>query len=238
MDGSDASAVIGRFQDGLRSIGRLGLLAAIGRSGGGLGQIADLVDSYVDTPQMEESLRRFRALPEGRRMLEERYPPLKPDIPQLAQCPPGSLGRGYARLIESLHYDPEFFRPRELHSDGHWLTQRIATTHDIHHVVSGFGTSPVGENGVLAITATQIGFPAYVVLVAASGLSRFRFHPQDSAAMARAIAHGTSIGFSAACFAAVRWEEGWDLPVQEWRQRLGIHQPADQEDYGLKLSEL
>jgi hypothetical protein len=164
MDGSDASAVIGRFQDGLRSIGRLGLLAAIGRSGGGFGQIADLVDSYVDTPQMEESLRRFRALPEGRRMLEERYPPLKPDIPQLAQCPPGSLGRGYARLIESLHYDPEFFRPRELLSDGHWLTQRIATTHDIHHVVSGFGTSPVGENGVLAITATQIGFPAYVML--------------------------------------------------------------------------
>jgi len=81
MDGSDANAVIGRFQDGLRSIGRLGLLAAIGRSGGSLGQIADLVDSYVDTPQMEESLRRFRALPEGRRMLEEHYPPLKPDIP-------------------------------------------------------------------------------------------------------------------------------------------------------------
>ena len=228
--------MIGPFQEGFRSIGRIGLLAAISRGGGGE-RIADLVDSFLDTPQMEECLRRFRALPEGRRMLEERYPPLQPDIPRLAQCPPGSLGRRYAHLIESLNYDPEFFRLRDLSSDGHWLTQRIVTTHDIHHVVSGFCTRPVGENGVLAITATQIGFPAYALLISAAGFSRFRLHREDSAAMARSIAHGTSMGFSAAPFCAMRWEEGWDLPVEEWRRRLGIQHPAEDESYGLKLAD-
>jgi ubiquinone biosynthesis protein Coq4 len=55
--------------------------------------------------------------------------------------------------------------------------------------------------------------------------------------MARAIAHGTSIGFSAAPLCTARWEEGWDLPVAEWRQRMGILQPANDETYGLKLTE-
>ena len=228
--------VIGPFQAGLLSIRRLGLLAAISR-GADFNNIADLVDSFLDTPQMEECLRRFRDLPGGRRMLEERYPPLNPDIPRLAACPPGSLGHGYAHLIQSLNYDASFFRQRELSSEGRWLTQRIATTHDIHHVVSGFGTRPEGEIGVLAITATQIGFPAYVLLNAASGFSRFRFRPQESAAMARAIAHGTSIGFSAAPLCTARWEEGWELPVTEWCRRLGIQHPANDEAYGLQLAE-
>ena len=235
MDPSQAMPLIGAFQDGLRSISRLRLLAAIGR-GADFDNISDLVDSFLDTPQMEECLRRFRDLPGGLRMLQERYPPLNPDIPRLATCPPGSLGHGYARLIQSMNYDASFFRPRDLSSDGRWLTQRIATTHDIHHVVSGFGTRPVGENGVLAITATQIGFPAYVLLVTASGFSRFRFRPQESGDMARAIAHGTSMGFHAAPFCTVRWEEGWDLPVEEWRRRLNIDQPADSEPYGLRLA--
>jgi ubiquinone biosynthesis protein COQ4 len=84
-------------------------------------------------------------------------------------------------------------------TEARWLTQRIATTHDLHHVVSGFGTSAAGENGVLAITATQIGFNALP-------------------------------------FATARWEDGWELPVAEWRQRLGVTLPADNEPYGLHPS--
>jgi ubiquinone biosynthesis protein Coq4 len=131
-------------------------------------------------------------------------------------------------------YDPEFFRPRPLRSDAHWLTQRIATTHDIHHVVSGFGTTPEGESGVLAITATQIGFPAYVMLNNAAQVSRFRFKTKSYALMGRAIAHGNSIGFSAQPLWMARWEEGWDWPVEQWRERLGITKPATSEPYGLQ----
>ena len=80
-------------------------------------------------------------------------------------------------------------------------------------------------------------FPAYVLLNAAAGFSRFRFRAQESAAMARAIAHGTSIGFSAAPPSTARWEEGWELPVKEWRRRLGIQHPANDEAYGLQLAE-
>ena len=73
-------------------------------------------------------------------------------------------------------YDPDFFRPRPVESEAQWLTQRIATTHDIHHVVAGFARG-LKEAGVPAITAMQIGFPAYVSLTNAAAISRFRLQP-------------------------------------------------------------
>ncbi|MBU6354070.1 MAG: hypothetical protein KGQ81_03835 [Cyanobacteria bacterium REEB498] len=224
---------MGRFGELLRSLNNLKLLAAIGRSGGDLGTIADLVDSFLDTPQMADCVRRFRQLPGGGALMDQRYPPLQPDIAQLSQLPQGSLGQRYAQLITSQGYDPEFFRPRPVDTEAQWLTQRVATTHDIHHVVSGFGTAPQGEVGVLAITAAQIGFPAYVLLTSASQLASFRFQLERFEGISRAIAHGHAISRQAQCLALARWEEGWDKPVAQWRQELSITDPAEHEPYGL-----
>ena len=224
---------MGRFSEVLRSLNNLKLLAAVGRSGGELGTIADLVDNFLGSPQMEDCIRRFRALPGGAELMDGRYPPLEPPIAQLQTLPAGTLGREYARLILQLGYDPEFFRPRPIESDGQWLTQRIATTHDIHHVISGFGTERAGETGVLAITAAQIGFPAYVLLTSASQLANFRLKLEEFEGISRAAAHGSAIARQAQCLAITRWEEGWEKPIQQWRQELGLVDPADHEPYGL-----
>ena len=224
---------MGRFSEVLRSLNNLKLLAAVGRSGGELGTIADLVDNFLGSPQMEDCIRRFRALPGGAELMDGRYPPLEPPIAQLQTLPAGTLGREYARLILQLGYDPEFFRPRPIESDGQWLTQRIATTHDIHHVISGFGTERAGETGVLAITAAQIGFPAYVLLTSASQLANFRLKLEEFEGISRAAAHGSAMALQAQCLAIARWEEGWEKPIQQWRQELGLVDPADHEPYGL-----
>ena len=223
-----------RFQELLRAANNLRLLAAIGRSGGELSSVADLIDSFLDSPQLAACVERFKAVPGGAAMLEERYPPLQPDIDALGQLPAGTLGRRYADLILSLGYDPEFFRPRDVGSEGRWLTQRIATTHDIHHVVAGFGTEAAGENGVLAITAAQIGFPGYVLLTSAGLLATFRFQSERFPTISNAVAHGHAIARQASCLAAAKWEEGWEKPVHQWRQELGIQDPADTEPYGLE----
>ena len=224
---------MGRFSEVLRSLNNLKLLATVGRSGGELGTIADLVDNFLGSPQIEDCIRRFRALPGGAELMDGRYPPLEPPIAQLQTLPAGTLGREYARLILKLGYDPEFFRPRPIESDGQWLTQRIATTHDIHHVISGFGTERAGETGVLAITAAQIGFPAYVLLTSASQLANFRLKLEEFEGISRAAAHGSAMARQAQCLAIARWEEGWEKPIQQWRQELGLVDPADHEPYGL-----
>jgi len=224
---------MGRFNEVLRALNNLKLLAAIGRSGGDLSSVADLVDSFIDSPQMGDCIRRFRAVPGGAELMDKRYPPLQPDLEQLSRLPEGSLGERYARLIISLGYDPEFFRPRAITTEAQWLTQRVATTHDIHHVICGFGTEPEGESGVLAVTAAQIGFPAYVLLTSAGQLASFRLQLERFEGISRAVSHGHTIARQAHCLVAARWEEGWEKPVSQWRSELGITDPADQEPYGL-----
>jgi ubiquinone biosynthesis protein Coq4 len=225
-----------RFKEIFRSIGNLRLLGEIARSGGELSTIGDLVDNFLDSPQMELCIKRFRALPGGAELMDSRYPPLDPQLESLEHLPPGSLGHSYVTMIRTLNYDADFFRPRPIESEAQWLTQRIATTHDIHHVVSGFGTSRFGEGGVLAITATQVGFPAYVLLNNAALMAGFRLDTQNFEELSAAISRGVSIGLEAAPLCVQRWEDHWDWSVQQWRQHLGLKNPVESGPYALNLS--
>jgi hypothetical protein len=103
MEPIHSEAVTGKFEDGLRSIRRLGLLVAISR-GKDFNNISDLIDSFLGTLQMEESLRRFRELPGSRQMLEERYPPPQPRHPTAGRL---STGEPWTQLCAP---DPDLER--------------------------------------------------------------------------------------------------------------------------------
>ena len=179
----------------LRSVKNLGILRELAKSGGGLDSVADLVDNFIDSEAMDVCVQRFRALPGGAELLEERYPPFQPDVDQLEQLPQGSLGHAYAGMIRKLNYDPDFFRPRDTSTDALWLTQRIAT---------------------------QIGFPAYVLLNLLASFKAVRLKPTELEAISHGIAHGNRIGLQATPLVTQKWEEGWEKPLHQWRQELGV----------------
>ena len=216
---------MGKARELLRSVRNLGILRDLAKTGGGLDSVADLVDNFIDSEAMTVCVERFRALPGGAELIEQRYPPFQPDLQALSELADDTLGHAYAGMIRRMNYDPEFFRPRDTSSEALWLTQRIATTHDIHHVIAGFNTDPAGESGVLAITATQIGFPAYVLLNLLASFKSVRFQPAELEAISCGIAHGNRIGLEAAPLVVQKWEEGWDKPLNEWRQELGVRIP-------------
>ena len=81
--------------------------------------------------------------------------------------------------------------------------------------------------------AVMASTPAYVSLTNAAAISRFRLQPDAFGEMSQAISHGISLGFNAKTLAAMRWEEGWDKPLEQWRQDLGITAPANPRPYGL-----
>lgn len=220
----------------LRSVRNLTIFVEMAQTTGGLNSVANLIDNYLDSPQMQDCIRRFKALPGGAELMAARFPPLNPDLPALSRCPPGSLGQAYAASLQALHYDADFFRPRPIETEAQWLTQRIATTHDIHHVVAGFNTGPAGESGVLAITAAQSGFPGYVAINLVASFAAFRFKLPQYEGISRSIAHGHAIAIEAAPLAVQRWEDHWDRPLSEWRRCLDLHHPADGQPYGSDAS--
>ena len=212
-----------RARELLRSVRNLSILRDLAKSQGGLDSVGDLVDNFIDSEAMEVCLQRFKALPGGAEMVEQRYPPFQPDIPALETLQEGTLGHAYAGMIRRLNYDADFFRPRDTSTEALWLTQRIASTHDLHHVIAGFNTEAAGESGVLAITATQIGFPAYVLLNILANFRAFRFQPKEQEVISQAIAFGSRIGLEASPLVLQRWEEGWDKPLSQWREELGVN---------------
>ena len=217
-----------RARELLRSVKNFSILRELAKNQGGLDSVGDLVDNFIDSEAMAVCLQRFKALPGGREMVEQRYPPFQPDIPALEELPEGTLGRAYAGMIRRLNDDADFFRPRDTSTEALWLTQRIASTHDLHHVIGGFNTQAAGESGVLAITATQIGFPAFVLLNTLAGFRAFRFQPGELEMISRGIAVGSKLGLEAKPLVLQRWEEGWEKPLQQWREELGVKSAVDE----------
>jgi ubiquinone biosynthesis protein Coq4 len=195
--------------------------------------VADLIDHLMEGQQMAACVRRFRQMPGAQSLMDRRIAPLIVDPQQFQHLPAGSLGRAYADLIQRLGLNPSFYRIRPVESEAEWLTQRIASTHDLHHLVTGFSTRRDGEHGVLAITSAQIGFPAFKVITRFGLMANLWMNPLVFARLHRAHAHGLRIAQGAHCLTAVEWESGWERPLSDWRQSLGITEPADGCSYGL-----
>ena len=69
----------------------------------------------------------------------------------LRALPAGTLGREYARFLDANGIEPLVISPavKESFRDNPYAL-RYTTTHDLHHVLTGFDTGLAGEAGVFA----------------------------------------------------------------------------------------
>ncbi len=195
--------------------------------------VFDIEDNFRDSEQMEACVNRVKAIPGAKAMLEERYMGPDMDLVALSQLPRGTLGHSYATVMNALGYDPNFYRRRVVETDGDWVTMRLRKTHDIGHLVTGFGPTG-GESGVLSIQAVQIGYPMCVLLQAASLALALKLQPENLPTITSQTARGMGMALEMQPLIAQRWEEGWDKPLSRWRQELGITNPVIEESYSLK----
>jgi ubiquinone biosynthesis protein Coq4 len=95
----------------LRSVKNLAILRDRAKSGGGLSSVGDLVDNCIDSEAVSVCVARFRALPGGSDLLDQRYPPFQPDLDALEELPEGSLSRACAGTITYSKTIPSFSGP-------------------------------------------------------------------------------------------------------------------------------
>ena len=93
-----------------------------------------------------------------------------------------------------------------------------------HH---GWPATITIEVAPYGLTAEQLRWQVSALLLAADLIHRVH-DDQDPDRLAevdvgRAIAYGLELGAnSSAPLLAQRWEEGWERPLAEWRERLGL----------------
>jgi ubiquinone biosynthesis protein Coq4 len=155
----------------------------------------------------------------------ERYWGPWPTTEALHALPPGSLGHGYASWFADAGGRPLPDPVLEPGTDGDdlWLHQRVRHTHDLWHVVSGCPPTVAGEAALSAINVMQLRWPGSAMLVGADLMHRCLEGPvAGEADLGVAVAYGLELGASSGPLLAQRWEEGWDRPLAQWREQLGI----------------
>jgi ubiquinone biosynthesis protein COQ4 len=190
------------------------------------------VMAALDPDLMERGLARMLSHPEGRRLFVERPMLLDrlSDRAALARLPEGSFGRAYLAHVERHGLDPgklaelgrSFPEIRAEDEGARWFSDRSELSHDLHHVLTGYGADGLGETALLWFSYGLTGGRGTALLMVGAAL-RTR-HDTGRGWMLylwRALRRGQNAG----CLAAMPWETLLALPLAEVRRLAGIEAP-------------
>ena len=104
---------------------------------------------------------------------------------------------------------------------GAYLQQRLRFTHDIHHTVLAIPVDVPGEAAGSAYYASALRQPASAAVLTAWIFHAFEV-PEENERLWNGIRFGLEVARLGPTLLAMRWEEGWALPIADWRQRLGL----------------
>ncbi|HYO71460.1 MAG TPA: Coq4 family protein [Archangium sp.] len=193
--------------------------------------VFELEESYRDTPQMTIAMNQMRKDPDMKRLISEGYTSPDFDLDQLEQCPRGSLGYTYAKMMKALNFDPHFYKGHDLplSSDENYCIMRVRKTHDIHHCITGFGPANGGELSVIGVTAYQFGYPAFGLIDLTAVARAFQLaevSTKDGRPMFMQdidlVGQGMLLGRTCKPLLGIKWEEAWDKPLDRWREELNV----------------
>lgn len=185
----------------------------------------------LDPDVHQRTLARLLAHPEGRRVYAER-PSLQSalsDREGLQRLPEGSFGRAYLEHLDRHGLDPgklvELGSETKVNSgdpDLRWMAERSELTHDLWHVLSGYGADQIGEATLLLFSLAQTGGRANTILAFGANLRAtqergLRWIPYAWKAWRR--------GRRATCLNALPYEKLLPLPLAEVRRAAGIEDP-------------
>jgi len=200
-------------------------LAAVAENPADVDHAFDLLTRSYATPAADAARAALRADPAIRPLLIERYWGAWPDLEVLLALPPDSLGGRYARWFggAGLAPPPDPVLDAGTDADDLWLHQRVRHTHDLWHVVTGCPPTVPGEAALNAVNVMQLRWPGSAMLVGADLLHRcLAGGGAETPDLGLAVAFGLQLGQVCGPLLAQRWEQGWERPLVDWQEQLGI----------------
>ncbi len=208
-----------------RPLVALRALAALSADPDDLPQVFTIIDSLPGRAPGRLAAR-FRSTPSGKKLLATR-PNLAArlaDRDALRALPEGTVGRAYVDFVERAGISPEGIIAAsiegsrvhdQLPDEMRWTGDRMRDTHDLWHVVTGYGTDLVGEAAVLAFSYAQTKNPG-VGLIVLLGMKK------GDANVRRTLFQAYRRGRRAAWLVDVAWESMLERPLAEVRKELLI----------------
>lgn len=179
---------------------------------------------------------RFVNSDEGKDRLKKRLflPPLLDDHAEILKLPENSVGHAYVKFMESEGLTAaglveEFDKFNEQYEDFNdvidWYGNRLRDTHDLLHVLTGYGRDSLGEACVLAFSNAQTRNPG-VAFIAFMGGREIRRHVPKNAPVMKAVLEGKRQGKASQ---GIAYQDIMALlaePLDAARERMGIKPPS------------
>lgn len=183
-----------------------------------------LLNVCLDGGVYEALARELMQTGEGRALLTER-PSLQKrdlDLEALLRLPRGTAGHEFARYFQDNGISP-FETPFEARNDVEYLAVRYRETHDLAHVLTGYGIDVVGEMEVQAFMLGNLGLrSAALILTFAQVNVVSKLEGVTLRQYARRVWAAWRRGKRSQQLIRVRYERLWETPVVELRTRLGM----------------
>jgi ubiquinone biosynthesis protein COQ4 len=186
------------------------------------GAIGQLSRSLIKTEAHDRLVKFLGADPACAALIRDRYLPRHPDRTELLGYPAKSLGRCYGEFLAQTGLYPDLYSDIAVVDDGSYVEARLSQTHDLWHLITGLGTSEMDEIGLQAFHVAQFPYPFAAMLIANALVSVTLLAPEQLPELLASIDRGQRLGKSCAPLFAQRWEEGWEVSLEEWRSQLGI----------------
>jgi ubiquinone biosynthesis protein COQ4 len=165
---------------------------------------------------------------------EPYLPAIFDDHAALRRMPKGSLAHAYCDFMEAegltaaglVEEFERFMKERgEFRDQFGWYMNRIRDTHDILHVLTGYGRDALGEQCVLAFSYSQQPAPAHLFIAYAGG-REIKREVKSGAPVFSAIREGQRLGKACPRLAEQSILDLLPLPVDEARALLNITPPS------------
>lgn len=194
---------------------------------------ADLVATVGDLtsgPTLRYLRHRISSTPDGHDMLDTLCPSRFPEhgsvsLISMRDLPDGSLGREYARFMDSRGFTPESRLAVRFVDDpvDAWVLQRYRDVHDLWHVLTGMPTTVLGELAQKWFEAAQTGLP---VAVMSAVVGPMRLKSEDRRVlMKKLVPWAISCGRHAPDLLSIRYERRLGDSLEDLRREWGITTP-------------
>ncbi len=211
-----------KLHERLQSLKMVAGLATFLKDPSSLDSIFAVSNSVKDGPLGEQTVRHLLSNSQFKALVDEGWRPARIDLQKLQTLPEGSLGRCYADQLINQGITPDtLIDPSPVTNANEFVIHRLKETHDIVHVLTGFGVDGISEIGLQGFNLAQNRSPLAVMLIFGSMLSSLQ-NDDPLEPLLRALAHGFQMGLDAELVVGRKLEEGWERPLQEWRKELKL----------------
>lgn len=149
--------------------------------------------------------------------------PMLPPLPSrdvLLAMPEGTVGRVLGEMLAEQGFEP--IRRERPDTDVGRVKTWLDTTHDLWHVVTGFGTHIAGEAGLQMVYLAQADTRISLMVQAAFCLRSIQGDREHILEVLDGVAFGWRLGREADALLGVDWHAELETPLDELRRRLRI----------------